>query len=92
MMNPDYEELYAEIVEKAREDEMFKVELLTDPAKVLAEKGVRLPSGLTLCIHENTQDTVHLVLPFEDSDELDDDALDGVSGGMGNSHNAAGGP
>ena len=65
---------------KAAEDEAFRKALLADAlGTVEAEVGVKMPSGLKLVVHEETNEELHLVLPA--SLELTPQQLQGVSGG-----------
>jgi len=49
----------------------------------LKAEGIDVPAGMTVTVVENTDKQFHLVLPPVPTDELSDDALDGVSGGGG---------
>ena len=51
------------IVAKAWNDEEFRSKLLNSPNEVLADNGVEVPDGLSVEVHENGPDTMHLVLP-----------------------------
>ena len=65
---------------KAGEDAAFRDALLKDPAAVVeAEIGIKLPAGLSLKIHQETNDELHLVLPAPV--ELTAGQLEAVSGG-----------
>jgi Nitrile hydratase, alpha chain len=73
---------YGKVVAKAWSDSVFKAKLLKDPQAVLAEAGVEMPPGVAVKVVENTQDTMHLVLPAPPpAGELTDEALDKVAGG-----------
>ncbi len=53
-----------EIIIKAWDDEAFKQELLRNPkAAIEKELGVSIPEGIDIQIHEQTDTTIHLVLP-----------------------------
>lgn len=67
---------------RAWSDEAFKQRLLADPAAVLAEQGIAVPPGVEVRMHENTATVFHLTLPPAPSDELSDEQLDGVAGGL----------
>jgi Nitrile hydratase, alpha chain len=81
-----------QIAARAARDEEFRQQLIRDPAATLErEFGARLPEGVTIQVHEETDDVVHLVVPgrlrrFENlpDDALDDTVLemmrDGISG------------
>jgi hypothetical protein len=79
---PDYENDVAKIVAKAWRDPAFKAELLANPAVALKAEGIDVPAGMAVTVLENTDKQFHLVLPPEPSDELSDEALDGVAGGV----------
>ena len=62
-MNEEAQRPWAKIVAEAWADAEYKARLLADPAAVLQEAGVELPSGVTLRAVENTGTVMHLVLP-----------------------------
>ncbi len=72
---------FAKIIAKAWRDPAFKVELIANPAVALKAEGIDVPAGMAVTVVENTDKLFHLVLPPVPSDELSDEALDGVSGG-----------
>ena len=72
---------FGKIVAKAWRDPAFKAELIANPAAALKAEGIDVPAGMTVTVVENTDKLFHLVLPPVPSDELSDEALDGVSGG-----------
>ncbi len=83
----DMSEALNQVMQKAWSDAEFKKQLMENPRETLAGLGVELPAGLegvNLKVVENTADTVHLVLPAPPptEDELSDDELDGVAGGV----------
>ena len=64
-----------EIQERALRDSGFREALLADARGTLErEFGAVLPEGLTIKVHEETDDTIHLVIPGSsvDGDDLDD--------------------
>ena len=72
---------YGKVVAKAWSDAAFKARLLKDPQAVLAEAGVEMPPGVTVKVVENTDNTMHLILPPPPpAGELTDEALDKVAG------------
>ncbi len=73
---------FAKVIAKAWRDPAFKAELIANPAAALKAEGIDVPAGMTVTVLENTDKLFHLVLPPVPSDELSDEALDGVSGGM----------
>ena len=73
---------FAKIIAKAWRDPAFKAELIANPAAALKAEGIDVPAGMTVTVVENTDKLFHLVLPPVPSDELSDEALDGVAGGV----------
>ena len=58
------DEMRAHIIGKATEDETFRSKLLSDPKSSIEEElGITIPDGVTVQVHENTTQNVHLVLP-----------------------------
>ena len=56
--------LEKEIVERAIKDKDFRAKLLANPKAALeAQWGVTLPAGLTIDVHPETRNHLHLVLP-----------------------------
>ena len=78
MKSPD--EMRAHIIEKATEDEAFRGKLLSDPkTSIEDELGITIPEGMTVEVHENTAQTVHLVLPTV---KLSESELQTTAGGQ----------
>ena len=75
----------AKAIARAWSDETFKDKLVSDPRAALAEQGVEVPEGKTINVVENTDDTVHLVLPVKPADagDVSADQLEKVAGGLG---------
>ena len=68
------------IAGKAAQDEAFRKALLADAlGTVEAEIGIKMPSGLKLVVHEETNEELHLVLPAPV--ELTPQQLQVISGG-----------
>jgi hypothetical protein len=66
------------------QDPAFKARLIADPKAALAERGLKIPEGLTIEVHENTPTVFHLVLPSTTaSSALSDDELAAAAGGWG---------
>ena len=61
-------------------DAAFKAQLLADPLTVLREAGVDVPHGIQLRVLEDTDQTVHLVIPARPQ-ALPEEALEAVAGG-----------
>ena len=78
MKSPD--EMRQHLIEKADGDDDFRSKLLSDPrASIEEEFGITIPEGLSVHVHENTAQKVHLVLP--PSPKLSQADLEATSGG-----------
>lgn len=72
----------AKIAARAMEDEDFRAKLLADPKAAVAEAtGLEFPAEVNIVVHEETADTLHMVIPPAIPDELTDDQLEAVAGG-----------
>ena len=73
-------EMHRILVDKADEDEEFRNRLLTDPKGVIQQEfDLELPESLGIQVHENSAETVHLVLP--PNPRLNEAQLARVAGG-----------
>jgi len=54
---------YESIIVPAMQSPAFRARLLEEPKAVLNEHGIMLPSGMTVRFLENTQTTIHIVIP-----------------------------
>ena len=80
MATNSWEELQAQIIARALEDEGFRTGVMDDPkAAIAATFGVNLPAELDIQVHEDTTTTTHLVLPA--TGKLDEAALQFAPGG-----------
>ncbi len=95
------QKLYAEIVQKAWEDENFKKELVANPLEAIEKltgKKLNLPEGKTLVVRDQTaEDTVYINIPAapEVDAELNEEQLEAVAGGIidpGDGSGCTGGP
>lgn len=76
-------ELNEVIAKKAGEDEAFRLALLSDPKSALEkELGVAFPEDTKVEVHVENIKVLHLIIPAENTDELTDDQLEGVAGGI----------
>jgi hypothetical protein len=66
------------IAAQALDDDAYRQRLLDDPAGVLEQEGITVPTGVNVVIHQNTSDEIHLALPtgFEDAQQLNPDEAD----------------
>ena len=62
------------------------------PAAALKAEGIDVPDGMAVTVVENTDKQFHLVLPPVPTDELSDEALDPVAGGIWTACGKAMGP
>ena len=68
------------IIAKASEDAEFRAKLVSDPKGTIGQElEVPIPEGLSVQVHEETANTVHLVLP--PSSKLGEADLQTVAGG-----------
>lgn len=51
------------LIARAWSDEAFMSKLLTSPSDALKEYGIVLPLGVTLRVHANSQNEMHIVIP-----------------------------
>ena len=68
----EFAKQYGQLVARAWGDAAFKARLLAEPAAVLAERGIALPPGLEVRLHEDTPTLVHLTLPPPSEDPSDE--------------------
>ena len=58
------QEMRTRVIEKAAEDTEFRARLVEDPkSAVERELDISIPAGMAVQVHEESADTVHLVLP-----------------------------
>ncbi len=81
MTPEEMEKKMGQLVAKAWADEDFKRKLIANPKEIYKEFEIDVPEGIEVKVVENTDKVFHFVLPPKPSDELSDEALDGVSGG-----------
>ncbi len=74
------EELRAELIEKAAEDDAFRARLIDDPKAVIEDVlGSPVPESVSVMVHEESATEAHLVLP--PSARLGEADLQAVAGG-----------
>ena len=75
------EEMRAEIISKAVDDDAFRARLLENPKEAVQEAlGVTIPDAFTIEVHEESAMVAHLVLPS--SSQLSQADLAAVAGGV----------
>ncbi len=83
------EEMRAYIINKAKDDETFRSQLLADPKEALKQEfDITLPSSFNLQVHEDSATSAHIVLPPTQNLNLD---LSVVQGGAASCHTGSGG-
>lgn len=70
-----------EIVKKAQSDKGLRKALVDNPKETLGQLGVKVPEDVEVKVVEESPKVVYLVLPVN-PDELTEEQLDGVSGGI----------
>ena len=74
-------ELRAQVIEKATVDEEFRSRLLAQPKVAIEEElGLKIPDSFTVEVHEEMENTSHMVLPPFAA--LGEGELSGVHGGV----------
>jgi hypothetical protein len=78
----DFDDAWQQLATRALTDPALKAKLLADPAAVLKANGLKVPTGMTIKVVENTDKVVHLVLPTRSApQELSDAELQQAAGG-----------
>jgi hypothetical protein len=74
------------IVERVMKDPTFRKQLMASPKETFEKEfKVKLPAGVTVQVHEEGDDVVHIFVPKEGSKrgaDLSDDQLQAAAGGM----------
>jgi len=73
----------AKVIAKAWTDAAYKKRLIKEPAKVLAEEGIKVPKGVKVQVHENSKKALHVVLPQRPDAALTEDAVNQRAGEHG---------
>ena len=75
------EEFEQDLLDRAR-DPIFREQLLQNPKQVILNTfGFAIPSDIEVEFHVETANSIHLVLPMCEEDELTDAELEAVAGG-----------
>lgn len=76
-------ELNQLIAQKASESEEFRLALINDPKSALKnEFEVVFPEDTKVEVHVESSKVLHLIIPAANTDELTDDQLEDVAGGV----------
>ena len=73
--------IMGKIISQCWIDEAFKQRFIAEPATVMKESGLEVPVELEFKVVENTDKVNYILLPSK-PDELSDEQLDTVSGGL----------
>ena len=75
-----HDELRAELIDRAVEDDDFRSRLLADPKAAIEDAlGLTIPESMSISVHEDNATTAHLVLP--PAAKLNEADLEAVAGG-----------
>ena len=71
------------LIAKAWKDEAFKQALISDPKGTIEKEiGTKISDGVEIQVHEETETTLHFVLPPKPQEgELSDEELEKAAGG-----------
>jgi hypothetical protein len=66
------------VAARALDEDAFRQQLMAHPARVLKQEGITVRDGVSVEIHQNTAQRVHLVLPtgIVDAQELSSNETD----------------
>lgn len=57
--------LESQLIEKALKDDAFRKKLADDPKGAIeSDAGIKLPEDLQIEVHQETKNTLHMVLPY----------------------------
>ena len=56
--------LFGEVIAKFHGDPAYKAKMLKDPTGTLRAEGIPIPPGATVKLLMNTDNLIHLVLPY----------------------------
>lgn len=78
-------EIEEKIIARAWNDEEFRRKFVADPkGQFEAHLGTKLPKTLTMTAHEETENSIHFVIPMKPQvtlGELSDEDLESIAGG-----------
>lgn len=74
---------YAKILAKVWSDDAYLATFKADPRKVLQEHGIEVPADRQIVVVEDTEATLHLVVPPKPAglEQLSEDDLESAAGG-----------
>jgi hypothetical protein len=74
---------YTKVIAQAWSDADFKQRLKDDPRAALAEHGIHVSQDKRIEVVEDTDETMHVVLPAAPEGEISEEDLANVFGGVG---------
>lgn len=66
-------QILQELAARAQDDPSLRQRLQAEPHAVLREAGLEVPDEVTITVHQNSDDELHLVLPRDPHAVLDPD-------------------
>lgn len=80
---PTRAEVDALVRDRLAADPEFRARLMADPRAALSELvGMDIPDAVSIEVHEESLTAIHLVVPPAFGEELSDDDLEAVAGGV----------
>jgi hypothetical protein len=73
--------LWGTLIRKIWDDPALKDQLKSDPHHFLKDNGLTIPKSQFIEIHENTPETLHLILPEKPKRALSDEILSHIVAG-----------
>jgi len=72
---------HQDFVSRLLSDSNLRSRMLAEPARVLEEQGISVPSGAELRVVEDSADVCHVILPPSPNTTLADSSMEAVAGG-----------
>ena len=74
-------EQHQDFVSRLFSDQALRARMLAEPASVLQEQGIGVPSGAELRVVEDSADVCHIIMPPSPNATLADSSMEAVAGG-----------